>query len=295
MGAALGAWRAASADGGGVAASPPAAAVVEEEADADDGKVLELQTTIHSQQLELRQSRTAWATYSIHAVLSTAWNLRMGAAIGVWRAAAVAVAPSSSVASYAAAPEATRPALAAAEQRANQAEARAAAAEKALAHNEYESTGEDKLVAVERELQVAKAAAATASAAATAAGERHAAEMMEVETAAKRKVARAARLVQTQSLDNLQTRKGWATCSVYTHLILRRGREEASALRRWERACALMSGGGGGGGGGGGEVQAEELEETRELAKEQLAASQREVEMLVSMLEHAWAGGGREK
>ena len=189
MGAALGAWRAASAaaaDGGGVAASPPAAAVEEADADADDGKVLELQTTIHSQQLELRQSRTAWATYSIHAVLSTAWNLRMSAAIGVWRAAAVAVAPSSSVASYAAAPEATRPALAAAEQRANQAEARAAAAEKALAHNEYESTGEDKLVAVERELQVAKAAAATASAAATAAGERHAAEMMEVETAAKR-------------------------------------------------------------------------------------------------------------
>ena len=43
-------------------------------------------------------------------------------------------------------------------------------------------------------------------------------------------------------------------------------------------------------------MHAEELEETRELAKEQLAASQREVEMLVSMLEHAWAGGGgREK
>ena len=118
--------------------------------------------------------------------------------------------------------------------------------------------------------------------------------MMEVETAAKRKVARAARLVQTQSLDNMQTRKGWATCSVYTHLILRRRLEEASALRRWQHACALMSGGGGGGGGG--EVHAEELEETRELAKEQLAASQREVEMLVSMLEHAWAGGGgREK
>ena len=64
---------------------------------------------------------------------------------------------------------------------------------------------------------------------------------MQVSTAARRRHVRAARLVQMQSRELGHMRLSWATCAVYAHLAASARLSEASALRRWQRVCTMLS------------------------------------------------------
>ena len=92
------------------------------------------------------------------------------------------------------------------------------------------------------EIETARSAAAGAAAEKAAEGEKYAAALAETKALSRKRLARAARHVQMQCRDGVQTRLAWATFSLYAHLSGRRRLEEALVLRWWQHACAVLDG-----------------------------------------------------
>jgi hypothetical protein len=130
-----------------------------------------------------------------------------------------------------------------AERRVREAEAAAAAAVAACRTVEETSALQNvRIETLEAELHEERTASAAASSSLASA---HAAELDAASTSARQQLSRTARLTQSQCRELHQTRAGWATCTLYAYLAGRSRLSEASALRRWQRAC-LVGGDGGG-------------------------------------------------